>query len=52
MNRLVLDEEDAVFREDLLDLAAVQTLLHGGTIYAVEPEQVPGGGPLAALFRY
>lgn len=52
VNRLVLDEEDAVFREDLLDLAAVQTLLHGGTIYAVEPEQVPGGGPLAALFRY
>jgi Bacterial archaeo-eukaryotic release factor family 3 len=39
--------------EDLLDLAAVQTFLNGGTVFAVEPEAVPAGGePLAALFRY
>lgn len=38
--------------EDLLDLAALQTVLKGGTVYAVEPEAVPGGAPLAALFRY
>jgi len=38
--------------EDLLDLAAVQTLLHGGTIYAVEPQSVPADAPLAAIFRY
>ncbi len=39
--------------EDLLDLAAVQTFLNGGTVFAVEPEAVPAEGePLAALFRY
>jgi hypothetical protein len=36
--------------EDLLNLVAVYTLLHGRTVYAVDPEQVPGGGPLAAVF--
>ncbi len=38
--------------EDLLDLAAVQTLLHGGKVYALEPAKVPDGVPLAAVFRY
>ena len=37
---------------DLLDSAAVQTLSHGGTVYAVELEEVPGDSPLAAIFRY
>lgn len=40
-------------REDLLDLAAVQTVLHGGTVFSVKPEKVPAQGePLAAIFRY
>lgn len=38
--------------EDLLDLAAVQTYLNGGTVYAVAPNEVPGGAPLAALLRW
>jgi hypothetical protein len=38
--------------EDLLDRAAVQTLLTSGTVFAVPPEQVPGPGPAAALLRY
>jgi hypothetical protein len=38
--------------EDLLDLAAVHTFLNGGTVYALKPEEIPDGGPLAALFRY
>jgi hypothetical protein len=37
---------------DLLDLAATQTLLHGGAVYAVEPAEVPDGALLAAVFRY
>ncbi|MFZ5447149.1 MAG: hypothetical protein ACOZFS_00725 [Thermodesulfobacteriota bacterium] len=37
---------------DLLDLAATQTLLHGGTVYAVEPAAVPGTALLTAVFRY
>lgn len=38
--------------EDLLDLAATQTLIHGGSVYAVEQAQMPAQAPLAAVFRY
>lgn len=38
--------------EDMLDFAAIHTLLNGGTVYAVEPEQVPEQAPAAAIFRY
>jgi hypothetical protein len=38
--------------EDLLDRAAVHTLLTAGTVYAVPIQQVPGPGPAAALLRY
>jgi len=38
--------------EHLPDLTAVQTYLKGGSIYAVEPEKVPGGTSAAAVFRY
>lgn len=37
---------------DLLDLAATQTLLHGGAVFAVEPAEVPDEALLAAIFRY
>lgn len=37
---------------DLLDLAAVQALLHGGTVYVLEPERLPGDREVAALLRY
>lgn len=38
--------------EDLLNLAAVQTILNGGTVYAVKPEEVPDKAAIAAVFRY
>lgn len=38
--------------DDLLDYAAVQSLLNGGTVYAVAPEEVPGGGDVSALLRF
>ena len=38
--------------EDLIDLAAIQSLIKGGTVYAVAPEEVPDQAPLAAVFRY
>jgi hypothetical protein len=42
----------AKFRdEDLLDLAATQTLLHGGSVYAVEREHLPDTALVAAVFR-
>ncbi len=46
--------EDAAADEDLLDRIAVETLAHGGTVYMVPPDELPGDGPapVAALFRY
>ncbi|MBG1244987.1 baeRF3 domain-containing protein [Nostoc sp. NZL] len=38
--------------EELLDLAATQTILNGGIVYAVESEDMPDDTPLAAVFRY
>jgi hypothetical protein len=38
--------------EDLLDLAAVRTLVSGGTVHAVPPEEVPSETAVAAVFRY
>ena len=38
--------------ESLLDLAAVQTYLKGGTVYAVEPDKVPSGTSAASVLRY
>lgn len=37
---------------DLLDSAAVHTLLNGGTVYAVKPNEVPDDAVLTAVFRY
>jgi Bacterial archaeo-eukaryotic release factor family 3 len=38
--------------DDLLDVAATQTLLHGGSVYVVGPMHMPDEGPLAAVLRY
>lgn len=52
MNTITVHEQAEPGDEDLLDYAALQTFLNRGTVYAVQPEDVPGGGPAAALFRY
>jgi hypothetical protein len=38
--------------EDLLDAAALFSLRHGGTVYGLDRAEIPGGGDLAAVFRY
>ncbi len=37
---------------DLLDEAAVQTLLNGGRVFVLSPEEMPDNASLAAIFRY
>jgi len=49
---LQIHEQGEPGDEDLLDLAATQTLLHGGAVYAVEQAQMPAQAALAAVFRY
>jgi len=38
--------------EDLLDLAAVETYLNGGAVYAVAPDKMPVESAVAAILRY
>jgi len=47
-------ESPAPDDEELLDRAAVQTYLHGGTVYAVSREAMPesAGTSIAAILRY
>lgn len=51
-NQVELHQQKEIGDEDLMDFAAIHTLLNGGTVYAVEPEAVPDNTPLAAVFRY
>ncbi|MBD0267397.1 MAG: hypothetical protein ICV77_03790 [Cyanobacteria bacterium Co-bin8] len=37
---------------DLLNFAAVQTLLQGGTVFVVDQEEMPEDAPVAAIYRY
>jgi hypothetical protein len=47
-NHPPLDPRD----EDMADLAAGQTLLHGGDVYFVAPDAMPGETSVAAIFRF
>ncbi|MHB9097584.1 MAG: hypothetical protein ACYC5X_07160, partial [Syntrophales bacterium] len=38
--------------EDLLEVAAVQTFLNGGSVFIMPPEKMPDATDLAAVFRY
>jgi len=51
-DKIVLAEKKEPGNEDLADYAAIQTFLNGGTIYVVAPDRIPGGAPMAAVFRY
>ncbi len=37
---------------DLLEIAALQSWIRGATVHAVGSAEVPGGGDLAAIYRY
>ncbi len=49
---LELHEEPAAGSEDLLDLAAIKTILNGGQVYIVERQLMPDDLPIAAIFRF
>lgn len=49
---VVLRDEPEPGAEDLLDLAATETLRNGGTVYALEAGELPGVDCMAALMRY
>lgn len=51
-NTVDLHEKAQPYDDDLLDFAAAHTIIHRGTVYAVKPEDVPDGLPVAAVFRH
>jgi hypothetical protein len=51
-NIQVKDPETEPDEQDLLDLAAIECLLQGGTVYALKRGDMPTSSPIAALFRY
>jgi hypothetical protein len=51
-NTISLEENQQSGVDDLLDLAAIETLLRGGSVYAVPREKMPDGETLCAVFRY
>lgn len=51
-DQMVLGEQKAPGDADLLDRCAAYTLRKGGRVHLLEPDRIPGGGELAALFRY
>jgi hypothetical protein len=51
-NAVHIHSEQQPDDEDLLDLAAIQSFLNGGTVYAIEAENVPDDRNLAAILRY
>lgn len=44
--------EDTATGEDLLDAAAVRTLRHGGSVFVLPREELPGDAAAAAVLRY
>ena len=49
---VVQGERNSPPDQDLLNVAAIETYIAGGTVYAVPPDEVPGHGTIAAVFRY
>ena len=51
-NKVLQESEPTPENEDLLDFAAIHTILNSGQVYAVQPAELPGDGDLAAILRY
>jgi hypothetical protein len=51
-HNVILNDNPKPEDEDLFDFAATQTLLNSGQVFAVPPDQIPGGGEIAATLRY
>jgi len=49
---VIFDTKPTPENEDMLNFAAVQTMLNSGNVYAVPMEQFPKKGDVAAIFRY
>ncbi len=51
-SKVEVHEEPQPGDQDLLDLATYHTHLNSGTVYVMDQAEMPGGGAIAAVFRY
>lgn len=51
-NRIVREDGPGPENEDLLDLAARQTILNSGRVFVVRPDELSGGSDLGAILRF
>jgi hypothetical protein len=51
-NKVILDKTQSSENQDLLNLAAVHTLLNGGNVLMLKKEEIPGKADAAAILRY
>lgn len=51
-NTVTVDGEQTEENDDLLELIAEQTLLHGGEIFALHEDEMPDGAQVAAVYRF
>ncbi len=51
-NKVDIHRDHDTGDEDLLDLAAIQTLANGGAVFALPANEIPGGAQIAAVLRY
>jgi hypothetical protein len=47
-----LEDERRKENEDLLETAAIQTIRQRGDIFLLNPDEMPGSNPIAALYRF
>jgi hypothetical protein len=47
-----LAEDNTNGADDLLDFVAIQAIRNGATVYAVDPDAIPNGASIAAVYRY
>lgn len=50
--RVVVHKTERPEAEDLLDFAAIHTIMHDGAVYTVTPDVIPKHAPVAAVLRY
>ena len=51
-NSLKIHQDTADGGDNLVDKAVVKTLLNGGEVHIVGPEDMPAESQMAAIFRY
>lgn len=51
-NEIAIHDRKEASDEDLLDFSAYATIMNGGKVYAVKPDEVPDNGSAVAFYRF